>query len=129
MNIEKEMYPSESSPTPVSGATERYSASILLEDLEEDNKPTLTKLFNETTRDDSDISNNSHSDSDSDSTPTAAEQNSFLKEFEGGSLERGVVQVMSVLNTLMNMIHKFQIFINLHKNIESSCHWSHVRRR
>ena len=106
MNIKKEMYAPESSPVPIPGATERYSASILLEDLEEDNNPTLTKLFNETTRDDSDISNNSYSDSDSDSTPTAAEQNSFSKEFEGGFLERGDVQVMRVLNTLMTMIHK-----------------------
>ena len=63
------MYAPESSPTPVSGATERYSGSILLQDLEEDNKPTLTKLFNETTREESDISNISYSDSDSDMTP------------------------------------------------------------
>ena len=108
MNIEKEMYAPESSPVPIPGARERYSASILLEDLEEDNKPTLTKLFNETTRDDSDISNNSYSDSDSesDSTPTAAQQNSFPKEFEGGSIERGEVQVISVPNTLMPMIYE-----------------------
>ena len=106
MNIEKEMYPPESSPTPVSGATERYSASILLEDLEEDNKPTLTKLFNETTRDDSDFSNHSNSESDSDSSPTAAAKNSFQKEFEGGALETDEVQVISVLNKLMTMIHK-----------------------
>ena len=118
MNIEKEMYAPESSPTPVSGATERYSGSILLQDLEEDNKPTLTKLFNETTRDDSDISNNVFSDSDSDSTPTAAEQNSFPKENEEGSLERGDPQVMSVLNTLIIMIQKNYKFTNLNMNIE-----------
>ena len=108
MNIEKEMYAPNSSPTAVQGARERYSGSILLEDLEEDNKPTLTKLFNETTRDDSDISNNSYSysDSESDSTPTAAQQNSFPKEFEGGSIERGEVQVISVPNTLMPMIYE-----------------------
>ena len=101
------MYAPENSLTPVPGATERYSRSILLQDLEEDNKPTLTKLFNETTRDDSDISNNCYSDSESDSTPTAAQRNSFPKEFEGGAIERGEVQVMSVLNTLMTMIYKF----------------------
>ena len=98
------MYAPGSSPTPVPEATERYSPSILLQDLEEDNKPTLTKLFNETTRDNSDISNNSYSDSDS--TPTAAAQNSFKTEFEGGALERGDVKVMSVLNKWMTMIHK-----------------------
>ena len=104
MNIKKEMYAPESSPVPTPGARERYSASILLEDLEEDNKSTLTKLFNETTRDDSDISIISYSDSDS--TPTAAERNSIPKEVEGGAIERGEVQVMSVLNTLMTMIYK-----------------------
>ena len=36
MNIEKEMYAPENSLTPVPGATERYSRSILLQDLEED---------------------------------------------------------------------------------------------
>ena len=106
MNIEKDMNAPESSPVPVPGAIERYSASILLEDLEEDNTPTLTKLFNETTRDDSDISNSSYSDSESDSTPTAAQQNSFPKEFEGGAIERGEVQVISVPNTLMPMIYE-----------------------
>ena len=106
MNIKKEMYAPASSPVPIPGARERYSASILLEDLEEDNKSTLTKLFNETTRDDSDISIISYSDSDSDSTPTAAQRNSFPKEVEGGAIERGEVQVMSVLNTLMTMIYK-----------------------
>ena len=106
MSIKKEMYTPESSPVPIPGARERFSASILLEDLEEDNKSTLTKLFNETTRDDSDISIISYSDSDSDSTPTAAQRNSIPKEVEGGAIERGEVQVMSVLNTLMTMIYK-----------------------
>ena len=100
------MYAPESSPVPIPGARERYSASILLEDLEEDNKPTLTKVFNETTRDDSDISDNSYSYSESDSTPTAAQQNPFPKKFEEGAIERSEVQVMSVLNTLMTMIYK-----------------------
>ena len=104
MNIEKKMYApesTESSPTPVPEATERYSASILLQDLEEENKPTLTKLFNETTRDNKDISHNSYSESDSDSTPIAAAQNSFPTGFKGGAIERGEVQVMSVRNTLI----------------------------
>ena len=95
------MYAPENSLTPVLGATERYSRSILLQDLEEDNKPTLTKLFNETTREESDISDISYSDSDSDSTPTAAERNSIPKEVEGGAIERGEVQIMSVRNTLI----------------------------
>ena len=130
MNITKEMYAPESSPVPIPGARERYSASILLEDLEEDNKSTLTKLFNETTRDDSDISIISYSDSESDSTPTAAQQNSFPKEFEGGSIERGEVQVISVPNTLMPMIYEIiAALVNLNSDIESLCYRSNVWRR
>ena len=130
MNITKEMYAPESSPVPTPGARERYSASILLEDLEEDNKSTLTKLFNETTRDDSDISIISYSDSDSDSTPTAAQPNSIPKQVEGGAIERGEVQVMSVLNTLMTMIYKIiAALLNLNLNIKSLCHRSNVRQK
>ena len=97
MNIKKETYSPEGASAPAPMAKAKYSASISLKDLEEDNETTLSSNLDETTRDDSD---NSDSESDKSVTPTQ-----IPKEFDGIN-KRGEAEVRSLINMFMAIIHK-----------------------
>ena len=96
MKIKKEMYSPESTSSPASGAKAKYSANIVLQDLEEDDEKTLSSNLNETTRDDSE-----YSDSESDKSPTPNQQIETPKESEG-ALKRSEAEVRSLIYTFMS---------------------------
>ena len=77
MNIKKEMHSPESTSTPDLGAKEKYSANIVLQDLEEDDEKTLSSNLNETNSDDSD-----NSESESEKSPTPTQEIATPKESE-----------------------------------------------
>ena len=95
MNIKKETYSPEGASAPAPMAKAKYSANILLKDLEEDNETTLSSNLDETTRDDSD-----NSDSESDKSVTPTQQTPIPKEFDG-TKKRGEVEVRSPINMFM----------------------------
>ena len=76
MKIKKEMYSPES--TSSSAAKGKYSANIVLQDLEEDDEKTLPSNLNETNSNDSD-----NSESESGKSPTPAQQIATPKESVG----------------------------------------------
>ena len=77
MKIKKEMYSPESTSSPASGAKVKYSANIVLQDLEEDAEKTLSSNLNETNSDDSD-----NSESESEKSPTPTQEIATPKESE-----------------------------------------------
>ena len=93
MNIEKEMYSPESTSTPDLGAKAKYSANIVLQDLEEDDEKTWSSNLNETTRDDSE-----YSDSESDKSPIPTQPIATPKESEG-ALKPSEAEVRSLIYT------------------------------
>ena len=80
------MYSPESTSSPASGAKAKYSANIVLQDLEEDDEKTLSSNLNETNSDDS--------ESESDKSPTPTQQIVTPNELEG-TLERSEAEVRS----------------------------------
>lgn len=108
MKIEKEMYSPESTSTLASGGKAKYSANIVLQDLEEDNEKTLSSNFDETTSGyDSD-----KSDSESDKSPTPTQQTASPKESEG-SFIGSEVEVRSLIYTVITMIQNIIISIKI----------------
>ena len=106
MKIKKEMYSPEST-SGASGAKGKYSANILLQDLEEDDEKTLSSNLNETASDDSD---NSDIDSDKSSTPT---QQIATPKGSEGSFIGSEAEVGSIIYAFITMIHKIKINLNL----------------
>ena len=100
MTIKKEMNSPESTSTPDLGAKEKYSANIVLQDLEEDDEKTLSSNLNETNGDDSD-----DSESESDKSPTLTQQIVTPRELEG-TLERSEAEVRSPIYTFMSCYTK-----------------------
>ena len=96
MKIKKGMYSPESTSSSASGAKGKYSANIVLQDLEEDDEKTLSSNLNETTRDDSE-----YSDSESDKSPTPTQQIATPKESEG-ALKPSKAEVRSLIYTFMS---------------------------
>ena len=96
MNIKKEMHSPESTTTSDLGAKAKYSANIVLQDLEEDDEKTLSSNLNKTTRDDSE-----YSDTESHKSPTPTKQIATPKESEGG-LKRSGEEVRSLIYTFMS---------------------------
>ena len=96
MKIKKEMYSPESTSSPASGAKVKYSANIVLQDLEDDEEKTWSSNLNETTRDDSE-----NSDSDSDKSPTPTQPIATPKESEG-VLKPSEAEVRSLIYTFMS---------------------------
>ena len=97
MKIKKEMYSPESTSSPASGAKAKYSANIVLQDLEEDDEKTLSSNLNETNSDDS--------ESESDKSPTLTQQIVTPRELEG-TLERSEAEVRSPIYTFMSCCTK-----------------------
>ena len=77
MKIKKGMYSPESTSSSASGAKGKYSANIVLQDLEEDDEKTLSSNLNETNSDDSD-----NSESESEKSPTPTQEIATPKESE-----------------------------------------------
>ena len=90
------MYPPESTSSPASGSKGKYSANIVLQDLEEDDEKSLASNLNETNSDDSD-----NSESESDKSPTPTQQIATPKESEG-TLERIEGEVRSPIYMFMS---------------------------
>ena len=97
MKIKKEMYSPESTSSPASGAKAKYSANIVLQDLEEDDEKTLSSNLNETNSDDS--------ESESDKSPTLTQQIVTPRELEG-TLERSEAEVRSPIYTFISCYTK-----------------------
>ena len=76
-------------------AKAKYSANILLKDLEEDNETTLSSNLDETTRDDSD-----NSDSESDKSVTPTQRTPIPKELDETN-KRGEAEVRSLINMFL----------------------------
>ena len=95
MNIKRDTYSPEGASSPAPMAKAKYSANILLKDLEEDNETTLSSNLDETTRDDSD-----NSDSESDKSVTPNQQTPISKEFEETN-KRGEADVRSLINMFL----------------------------
>ena len=96
MKIKKGMYSPESTSSSASGAKGKYSANIVLQDLEEDDEKTLSSNLNETNSDDSD-----DSESGSDKSPTLPQQIATPKESEG-TFERSEAEVRSPIYMFMS---------------------------
>ena len=96
MNIKKEMHSPESTTTPDLGAKAKYSANIVLQDLEEDDEKTLSSNLNETNSDDSD-----NSESESEKSPTHTHEIATPKESEG-VLKPSEAEVRSLIYTFMS---------------------------
>ena len=104
MKIKKGMYSPESSSSSASGAKGKYSANIVLQDLEEDNEKTLSSNLDETTSGyDSD-----KSDSESDKSPTPTQQTASIKESEG-SIIGSELELRSLIYTVITMIQNIII--------------------
>ena len=103
MKIKKEMHPPESTSTPGSGGKAKYSENIVLQDLEEDIEKTLSSEFNETTSDDSDMS-----DSESDKPQTPTQQTAIPKESKG-SFIGSEVEVRSLIYTFITTIQNIKL--------------------
>ena len=92
MNIKRETYSPEGASARAPMAKAKYSANILLKDLEEDNESTLSSNLDITIRDDSD-----NSDSESDKSVTPTQQTPIPKEFDGTN-KGGEAAVRSLIN-------------------------------
>ena len=97
MKIKKGMYSPESTSSSASGAKGKYSANIVLQDLEEDDEKTLSSNLNETNSDDS--------ESKSYKSPTPIEQIATPKQSDG-TLERSETGVRSPIYTFMSCYTK-----------------------
>ena len=92
MNIKRDTYSPEGASSPAPMAKAKYSANILLKDLEEDNETSLSSNLDKTTCEDSD---NSESES---VTPT--QQTPIPKEFDG-TYRGDEAEVRSLINIAM----------------------------
>ena len=90
------MYSPESTSSYAAEAKGKYSANIVLQDLEEDDEKTLSSTLNETNSNDSD-----NSESESGKSPTPAQQIATPKE-SVGTLECSEAEVRSPNYTFMS---------------------------
>ena len=116
MNIKRDTYSPEGASSPVPMAKAKYSANILLKDLEEDNETSLSSNLDETTCEDSD-----NSDSES-VTPT--QQTPIPKEFDGTNRGdeaevRSLINIAMIRNITINQFESICSFIISHNKIFS----------